>query len=89
MSVIIKSGNSSNLASVNSNNDLNVAIGLTASESSGFVSITAETDPGNVTGTRLVKNLECTDDYRLRVGTDQTFFNEYFPGLNNDPYSNR
>ena len=80
MSVIIKSGNSSNLASVNSNNDLQVAIGLTVSESSGFVSITAESDPGDVTGTRLVKNLECTDDFRLRVGTDQTFFNEYFPG---------
>lgn len=80
MSIILKSGNSSNLASVNSNNDLQVAIGLTASESSGFVSITAESDPGDVTGTRLVKNLECTDDFRLRVGTDQTFFNEYFPG---------
>ena len=80
MSVIIKSGNSSNLANVNSNNDLQVAVGLTASEGAGFVAITAESDPGDVTGTRLVKNLECTDDYRLRVGTDQTFFNEYFPG---------
>ena len=80
MSVIIKSGNSSNLASVSSNNDLQVAVGLTAPEISGFVSVTAESDPGDVTGTRLVKNLELTDDFRLRVGTDQTFFNEYFPG---------
>jgi hypothetical protein len=80
MSVIIKSGNSLNLATVNSNNDLQVAIGLTVSESAGFVAITAESDPGDVTGSRLVKNLECTDDFRLRVGTDQTFFNEYFPG---------
>ena len=80
MSVIIKSGNSSNLANVSSNNDLQVAVGLTAPEISGFVSVTAESDPGDVTGTRLVKNLELTDDFRLRVGTDQTFFNEYFPG---------
>ena len=80
MSVIIKSGNSSNLANVSSNNDLQVAVGLTAPEIAGFVAITAESDPGDVTTTRLVKNLECTDDYRLRVGTDQTFFNEYFPG---------
>ena len=80
MSVIIKSGNSSNLANVSSNNDLQVAVGLTEPEIAGFVAITAESDPGDVTTTRLVKNLECTDDYRLRVGTDQTFFNEYFPG---------
>ena len=80
MSVIIKSGNSSNLVSVSSNNDLQVAVGLTEPEIAGFVAITAESDPGDVTTTRLVKNLECTDDYRLRVGTDQTFFNEYFPG---------
>lgn len=80
MSVIIKSGNSSNLASVNSNNDLQVAIGLTSSEISGFVTITAESDPGDFTGTRLIRNPEATDDYRLRVGIDQTFFNEYFPG---------
>jgi len=80
MSIIIKSGNSSNLASVNSNNDLQVAIGLTSSDKSGFVSITGESDSGSVTGARLVRNLEATDDYRLRVGTDQTFFNEYFPG---------
>ena len=80
MSVIIKSGNSSNLANVSSNNDLQVAVGLTAPEIAGFVSVTAESDPGDVTGTRLVKNLELTDDFRLRVGTDQTFFNEYFPG---------
>ena len=80
MSVIIKSGNSSNLANVSSNNDLQVAVGLTAPEVAGFVSVTAESDPGDVTGTRLVKNLELTDDFRLRVGTDQTFFNEYFPG---------
>ena len=80
MSVIIKSGNSSNLASVDSDGSLSVHIGLTASEGSGFVTITAESDPGDVTGSRLVRNPEATDDFRLRVGTDQTFFNEYFPG---------
>jgi hypothetical protein len=80
MSVIIKSGNSTNLATVDSDGFLKVAVGVTYSESSGFVTLTAEPDPGEVTGQRLTRNLETTDDFRLRVGNDQTFFNEYFPG---------
>jgi hypothetical protein len=80
MSVIIKSGNSTNLANVDSDGALRVSVGLTSSEASGFVTIAAESDPGEVTGFRTLRELETTDDYRLRVGNDQTFFNEYFPG---------
>jgi hypothetical protein len=79
MSVIIKSGSSTSLASVDTNNNLQVNP-PTDPDLSGFVTVTAEADPGDVTGTRLLRNIEVTDDYRLRTGTDQTFFNEYFPG---------
>lgn len=79
MSIIIKSGSSTALASVDANNNLQVNP-PTDPDKSGFVTVTAEADPGDVTGTRLLRNMEVTDDYRLRTGTDQTFFNEYFPG---------
>ena len=79
MSVIIKSGASESLASVDANNNLQVNV-PTDPDLSGFISLTAESDSGSITRTRTLRNLEVTDDYRLRVGTDQTFFNEYFPG---------
>lgn len=79
MSIIIKSGNSTSLASVDTNNNLNVNT-PTDPDISGFTTITAESDPGNITGSRTLRNLEASDDYRLRTGVDQTFFNEYFPG---------
>lgn len=78
MSIIIKSGSSSTLASVDVNNNLQVNVPADP-DNAGFVTLTAEADPGDVIGTRTLRNLETTDDYRLRVGVDQTFFNEYFP----------
>ena len=80
MSIIIKSGSSSNLATVDSGGNLQVNVGLQDPDLAGFTSITAESDPGTYTGSRLTRNLEATDDFRLRIGIDQTFFNEYFPG---------
>jgi hypothetical protein len=79
MSVIIKSGSSTSLASVDTNNNLQVNM-PTDPDFSGFTALTAESDPGDITGTRTLRNLETSDDFRLRTGTDQTFFNEYFPG---------
>jgi hypothetical protein len=79
MSIILKSGNSSNLASVDIDGNLQVNLPQ-SSTASGFTTMTAESDTGDITGSRLVRNPEATDDYRLRVGIDQTFFNEYFPG---------
>lgn len=78
MSIIIKSGDSTALASVDANKNLQVNVPANP-DNAGFVTLTAEADPGDVIGTRTLRNLETTDDYRLRVGTDQTFFNEYFP----------
>lgn len=79
MSVILKSGNSTSLASVDTNNNLQVNTPVDP-DISGFVSLTAESDDGTATGSRKLINLEASDDFRLRTGIDQTFFNEYFPG---------
>lgn len=88
MSIILKSGSSSNLASVDTNNNLQVNT-PSDPDISGFVNLAAESDPGDVTGNRKVIQLEASDDFRLRTGTDQTFFNEYFPGttLNNNVWN--
>lgn len=45
----------------------------------GFSAALSESDSGSITGTRRVFAMETTADYRLRVGTDTTMFNEYFP----------
>jgi hypothetical protein len=46
----------------------------------GSFRMQAESDAGTVTGTPLLRALEVSSDYRLRVGTDQSAFNELFPG---------
>jgi hypothetical protein len=46
----------------------------------GSFRMQAESDAGTVTGKPLLRALEVSSDYRLRVGTDQSAFNELFPG---------
>ena len=80
MGVNIKGGNNSaGLANVSSTYELQV---VTPEEEiqAGFVQLSSEVDDGNVTGNRLVRALEVSDDYRLRVGVDQTIFNATFEG---------
>jgi len=79
MSIIIKGGDSTNLASVDSYNNLKVNT-PTSAETSGFVSLVAENDPGRVTGNRFVLAPEVSSDYRLRVGNDSMVFTDNFPG---------
>jgi len=79
MSIIIKGGNSTDLASVDSNNNLNVNMPLSA-ETSGFSTMVTENDPGTVTGNRWMIIPEISADYRLRVGIDNLVFSENFPG---------
>ena len=81
MGIKLQDGNSaSNFVNVNSRNQLQVVTpkdsygGLTA----GFVQMSSEVDAGKVVGTRSVLPLEASDDYRLRVGVDQTIFNATF-----------
>jgi hypothetical protein len=79
MSIIIKGGDSTNLASVDSNNNLNVNMPLSA-ETSGFAMMVTENDPGTVTGNRWAIIPEISADYRLRVGIDNLAFSENYPG---------
>lgn len=46
----------------------------------GFSVAAAASDAGTVTGSRLVRELEVSEDYRLRVGADTLLFNEFFTG---------
>ena len=77
--------NTPNLASVNTRNQLQVVTpkDLTGGLSGGFIQISSEVDAGKTVGRRTVLALECSDDYRLRVGTDQTIFNATFEGTTN------
>ena len=80
MGVQIKSGNSSaGLANVSETYELQVTTPQTEANA-GFVQLSAESDPGDVLGTRTVIPLEASDDFRLRVGIDQTIFNSGFEG---------
>lgn len=80
MGVNIKGGNNSaGLSNVSSTYELQV---VTPQEeiNAGFVQCSSEIDAGNVTGTRTVLPIEISDDYRLRVGLDQSLFNTAFEG---------
>jgi len=80
MGVNIKGGNNSaGLANVTGTYELQVTTPQTEANA-GFVQVSAEVDAGNVTGTRTVIPLEASDDYRLRVGLDQTLLNTGFEG---------
>lgn len=80
MGVNIKGGNNSaGLANVSSTYELQVVTPQTEVDA-GFVQLSTEVDAGDVTGTRTVLPLEASDDFRLRVGLDQTIFNASFEG---------
>lgn len=83
MGIKLQGGNdSTNLSSVTALNQLRVVTpkdssgGLTA----GFVQMSSEVDAGSNLGSRKVRALEATDDFRLRSGLDQTVFNTTFEG---------
>jgi hypothetical protein len=79
MSIIIKGGDSTNLASVDSYNNLKINT-PTSAETSGFVTLVAENDSGTVTGSRFMLTPEVSSDYRLRVGNDSMVFTDSYPG---------
>lgn len=56
-----------------------VALPLEA-ERAGHVVIVSEQDGGTVTGSRRMKELEGSENYRLRVGLDAPLMHEFFPG---------
>ena len=83
MGIKLQGGNnSSNLVNVNALHQMQVVTTQdSAGFSAGFVQMSTEVDAGNVVGSRSVQRIECSDDYRTRVGVDQTLFNTTFEGL--------
>jgi len=80
MGVNIKGGNNSaGLSNVSSTYELQVVTPQTETNA-GFVQCSSEIDAGDVLGTRTVLPMEISDDYRLRVGVDQSLFNTAFEG---------
>lgn len=87
MSVIIKGGTSNILADVDSNNNLKVNMPTTLS-ATGYVTMVAEPDSGTITGSKLRRALDASQDYRLRTGIDKVIWQDTFNHgvLNNSKY---
>ena len=73
----IEGSTSGNVAEVDANNNLKVNTPTTETQA-GFVTLASEIDAGTVTGARLTKALEVSENFRLRVGQDQLIFNDTF-----------
>lgn len=83
MAVKIQGGSSTaGQANVTSTYELLTATSQTLTQVGGSIAV-AEVDAGTVTGTRSVRALDISDDYRARVGTDQPVFRDIFNGVNN------
>jgi hypothetical protein len=67
------------VAEVNANHELEIALNSDETKS-GFASLASEVDAGTATATRLVRALEASKDFRLRVSIDTVLFTELFPG---------
>lgn len=76
MSVVIK-GYSNNLADVDSDGNLKVNL-PTVLSGAGYASIVSEIDSGSVTGTRLQRQSDASQDYRTRVGIDKILWQDTF-----------
>lgn len=69
-----------NKADVDANFNLQVVTPQTEIQA-GFVQLSSEVDDGSVIGTRTVRAVEVSHDYRMRVATDQPLFNLSFEGI--------
>lgn len=85
MSVIIKGGDSSDLASVDTNKNLKVTTplvttlaGSDTSAQVGAIRTFSENDAGTVIGTPYLLSPETSLDYRMRVGVDTVVFSDTF-----------
>jgi hypothetical protein len=83
-------GKSGTRLEVNSNNQVQASFPLD-SDIAGFTAVASETDAGVYLGSRFVQELESTEDFRLRIGTDSMLFNETFDGtvLNSSLWMNQ
>ncbi len=87
MSVIIKGGTSNILADVDSSNNLKVNL-PTILSGAGYASLVGENDDGTVTGVKLVRPVDVSQDYRLRTAIDKISWQDTFNHvvLNNSKY---
>ena len=69
MSVIIKSGSSTNTANVNSDGELLIAPNKDVTKA-GLVAIAGRPDDGSVLGTQLVREVDINDDFAVRVSIE-------------------
>ncbi len=58
----------------------NIAVNLPSAAVAGFAAIMSEQDAGLITGVRRVKEVEVSEDFRIRAGLDSPFLQEQFPG---------
>lgn len=87
MSVIIKGGLSNILADVDQDNNLKVNLPVVLS-GAGYVLTAGEIDDGLYTGTRLIRQMDVSQDYRLRTGIDKVLWQDTYNHtvLNNSKY---
>ena len=79
MAQISTGGSVSGKANVDAGFNLNVNTPVDEG-TAGFVAMSSEVDAGDITGNRLQRALEVSDDYRLRVGVDTLWLNKSFSG---------
>jgi hypothetical protein len=70
-------GSSGNTADVNSAGEVKVTLSSTEANMGG-VRMFSENDPGDVTGSPMLRSPETSQDYRLRVGVDTVLFYDTF-----------
>lgn len=78
---VIEGGATGNLAEVTAGKHLKIVPETDAAGSPnhvGCVRSFSENDPGNITGTALLRSSETSLDYRLRIGTDTIVFSDTF-----------
>lgn len=68
-----------NGAEVNTDNELKTAL-TNDSDKSGFSAVAGEHDAGNITGSRDILEMDVSHDFRVRTGTDNLVWNEFFGG---------
>lgn len=82
-------GLTGNIQDVDANNNGKVNLPLIDTQA-GFAAMMAENDAGSVIGTRQMRAVEVSKDFRVRTGQDNMVFNESFPGaaINTGLWSN-
>ena len=69
--------NTINVANIDTGYNLNVTL-PTNDNLAGKARIMSENDPGSIVGSAYLKSPETSTDFRLRVGTDSLFDNDFF-----------